>query len=241
MRTAFTLIELMVVIAVVAVLIGLLLPSLNKAREAGRAVNCLANLKNSAVILQAYADENKGLSPAIGWPYDRAPNWAVIIQNGAGMTSTLAAETRAQRSVLVCPSASAFHGRAMLRTYAINATGHAGQPGDPDTFEPVAGDPNPRSAFIRTSNVKFPSISPLLTDSTSPPQGAATTPTLLCASLIDFRQAAMVDQRLGLYHASNKATQACMVDTSARVFRIPDADAASTAPRVPEAWLDPLP
>ncbi len=239
MRAAFTLIELLVVIAIIAVLAGILLPSLSKAREAGRAVSCLANLRSGAIIMQAYSDEQKGFSPAIGWPYDRAPNWAVIIQNAAGQSSNLAAETRHERSVLVCPSASAFHGRAMLRTYAMNATGHAAQPGDPDNFEPAASDPNPRPTFIRLANVKFPSASPLLTDSTSPPQGATTTPTLLCASLIDFRQGSMVDARLGLYHASNSATQASMVDGSARLVRV---EPVGTLPsRVPGTWLEPLP
>ncbi len=229
MRRAFTLIELLVVIAVIAVLVSLLLPTLSKAREAGRAVQCLSNLKNCAIIVQTYADESKGYSPAIGWPYDRAPNWAVVIQNSAGQASNLASETRPPRSVLVCPSASAFHGRAMLRTYAINATGHAGQPGDADTFEPAAGDPNPLPTHVRLDRAKFPSTTPLLTDSTSPPQGALTTPTLLCASLIDFRQPAMVDARLGKYHASNQGWQACMLDTSARLFR-----------ELPSEWLEPI-
>ncbi|MFO0833249.1 MAG: type II secretion system protein [Phycisphaerales bacterium] len=239
MRTAFTLIELLVVIAVIAVLIGVLIPALSRAREAGRAVNCLANLKNSAVILQAYADEQKGFSPAIGWPYDRAPHWAVVVQNSAGLTSSLASETRPERSILVCPSASAFHGRAMLRTYAINATGHAAQPGDPDNYEPAPGDPNPRPTHIRMANIQFPGQSPLLTDSTSPPQGAVTTPTLLCASLIDYRQPAMVDERLGLYHASRASTQACFADGSAHLVRIEPP--GTTPARVPGAWLTALP
>ena len=65
-RHAFTLVELLVVIGIIALLVAMLLPALNKAREASIAATCLSNLRqiNTAFIL--FANENKGFLPQIG-------------------------------------------------------------------------------------------------------------------------------------------------------------------------------
>lgn len=63
---AFTLIELLVVISIIVVLISILLPALSHARETGRNVKCLSNLRSIGLGLQMYMNtESKGLLPKV--------------------------------------------------------------------------------------------------------------------------------------------------------------------------------
>jgi prepilin-type N-terminal cleavage/methylation domain-containing protein/prepilin-type processing-associated H-X9-DG protein len=62
-RRAFTLVELLVVIGIVALLISILLPSLNRAREAARRTQCLSNLRSVGQMLNMYANQFDGQVP----------------------------------------------------------------------------------------------------------------------------------------------------------------------------------
>jgi len=60
---AFTLIELLVVIAIIAILAAMLLPALARAKESGKRIACLNNLRQLSLAVQMYAGDNQGFYP----------------------------------------------------------------------------------------------------------------------------------------------------------------------------------
>jgi len=120
---AFTLVELLVVIGIIALLISILLPSLNKARETANRVKCAANLRSIGQALLMYENDNHGLYPRTYW--DGTGNVVYTSANIAGnlnvspfsvagtidnVTSSLflvLANEDVTAGIFVCPSSSA--------------------------------------------------------------------------------------------------------------------------------------
>src|SRR6478735_150332 len=65
-RRGFSLVELLVVIGIMAMLIGILLPALIRARESAKMTQCMSNLRQWGVAAQKYADGNGGWLPREG-------------------------------------------------------------------------------------------------------------------------------------------------------------------------------
>jgi prepilin-type processing-associated H-X9-DG protein/prepilin-type N-terminal cleavage/methylation domain-containing protein len=66
-RGAFTLVELLVVIGIIALLISILLPALSKARQQGTMIKCISNLRSLQTAVNFYANEHKQYVPAVNW------------------------------------------------------------------------------------------------------------------------------------------------------------------------------
>jgi hypothetical protein len=124
---AFSLIDLLVSIAVVAVLIALLMPSLSGVREAARRVVCASNIRQVGLGLAMYADDHRGLLPYTKFASQSATQSMVILRDGAdawdGLGILYSTEYLDAAGVYYCPS---HHGDHPYSEYAARWTDRSG-------------------------------------------------------------------------------------------------------------------
>lgn len=73
-KSGFTLVELLVVIGIIALLISILLPALQKARERAMRVQCMSNHKQILYGISMYVNDNKGWLPFCNWGATGGPS-----------------------------------------------------------------------------------------------------------------------------------------------------------------------
>lgn len=116
-RRAFTLIELLIVIAIIALLIGILLPALAAARRAGRATVCLNSQRQSAIGMHTYAGDNKeAVIPSYNMSDTTGANpcdgWAPILDRDG----YIAGGVQTKNTVFYCPETIDVEGMAAGQT-----------------------------------------------------------------------------------------------------------------------------
>jgi prepilin-type N-terminal cleavage/methylation domain-containing protein/prepilin-type processing-associated H-X9-DG protein len=102
---AFTLVELLVVIAVIAVLVSLLLPALNRARKAAETVKCLSNVRHCFMGFQTYALDHRGNIPVSRSDDGNLVLWPYYMIAGYNTGDELTRKKYLSNAIATCPSA----------------------------------------------------------------------------------------------------------------------------------------
>ncbi len=124
-RLCFTIIELLVVVSIIAILVAILLPALNKAREKAQAIQCLANLKQIGVGMATYLGDNDDtLPPVFGGtnPTETAPYWHHNLLKIKEGTSIVGSGSYISPQILRCPAMPPMTDILYFPHYGINQT-----------------------------------------------------------------------------------------------------------------------
>jgi prepilin-type processing-associated H-X9-DG protein/prepilin-type N-terminal cleavage/methylation domain-containing protein len=142
-RMGFTLVELLVVIGIVALLISILLPALNRARESAKQVACMSNLRQLSYLLQQYANDYHDFMPCVASSELIDPFWNQKISRYAFKTIQIGEGTN---NIFTCPALAdeAYPYPTFKTAYGLN--GYLGS----TLTEPV----NAWLTFVKRSTVR---------------------------------------------------------------------------------------
>lgn len=101
----FTLIELLLVVAVIAILASLLLPALNRARESAKRVDCLGRLRQIGTATLSYSQDNGAcVTPFLYVVSGKNYFWDSLLEDYLGEKPRLSWDKRVDSTIFRCPS-----------------------------------------------------------------------------------------------------------------------------------------
>jgi prepilin-type N-terminal cleavage/methylation domain-containing protein/prepilin-type processing-associated H-X9-DG protein len=179
-NAAFTLIELLTVIAIIAILAAILIPVVGKVREQARFSNCVSNLRQWGTANLLHANDNDGLIPWDGqssgdadpnnmarhmgtlpW-YNALPPYVdsmtIIQRNAAGNLPKLG-----DNSIFICPSAERYGSAAEWLCYGPNYL---------LSTTPANPTPAGRPPITRLDDIREPNRVPLFAETTNHTPGS---------------------------------------------------------------------
>jgi hypothetical protein len=168
----FTLVELLVVVAVLGTLAGLLLPAVQNAREAGRRAVCSSNLRQFGLAVQGYESKNKRLpssrtaqslsTHAAILPFCEEAAAATLIDWNVAWNHANNTAARAVRiGIFTCPSdrtTAVPAGWAGTNYRANQGSGLLNAMAPTDSSDPNFGLPNPNGVFLPSISLAYKDI-----------------------------------------------------------------------------------
>jgi prepilin-type N-terminal cleavage/methylation domain-containing protein/prepilin-type processing-associated H-X9-DG protein len=155
-RSAFTLVELLAVVAIIGILAALSYAGIRQALVTGRASKCLGQLRQIGIASQQFAAENRGATPGQNWMYPYLESAAATRGTLASYLNTPARWTDYAESVMTCPELQVQFPSKELgrRTYTLNGLCVSRDETTGDPLAALTSSNQPRT--LRLSDSTFP-------------------------------------------------------------------------------------